>query len=126
MNETVESEVYKEKSEKAETFLEILDRNRLKFIDPKVKKAFNTWNKVVQYYFTDTGEYWHFKLEKGIPGPLIQSKIEKPDILYEMSKDTFLAIDKKEISGMKAYSQKLVKVKAKMPDLLKLQKLDKV
>jgi hypothetical protein len=41
-----------------------------------------------------------------------------------MSSDTFLAITRKEITGMKAFTQKLVKVKASMPDLLKLQKLD--
>jgi len=43
-----------------------------------------------------------------------------------MDSDTFLAINRKEITGMKAYQQKKVKVKAKMPILMKLQKLDKL
>jgi hypothetical protein len=41
-----------------------------------------------------------------------------------MSSDTFLSIARKELTGMQAYSRKLVKVKASMGDLLKLQKLD--
>ncbi len=109
-----------------ESFHEILDRNRLKFVHPKVKSAFSKWNKTVQYYFTDTYEYWSFSLSGGEPGPLRNTQVDNPDIFYEMSTETFLAIDRKELSGMKAYSQKLVKVKAKMPDLLKLQKLDKI
>jgi hypothetical protein len=33
-------------------------------------------------------------------------------------------MSRKEISGLKAYAQGKVKVRASMPDLLKLQKLD--
>jgi putative sterol carrier protein len=54
----------------------------------------------------------------------VEGKVEGAQVTYEMSSDTFLAIHRKELSGMKAYAQKLVKVKASMPDLLKLQKLD--
>ncbi len=109
-----------------EEFLQILDRNRLKFTHEKVKKSFSKWNRSVLYYFIDKDVYWHFHLVQGEPTNLVQGKIKKPDILYEMSTETFLAIDRKEISGMKAYREKKVKVKAKMPDLIKLQKLDKI
>ena len=53
-------------------------------------------------------------------------KAETADIKYEMSTETFYAIVKKELSGMKAYNQKKVKVKGPMSDLMKLQKLEKV
>ena len=109
-----------------EEFIETLDRNRQKFQHEKIKRHFEKWNKSILYHFIDDDEFWHFHLTNGVPGPLTKGEIEKPDVKYEMSKATFLAIDRKEISGMKAYNQKLVKVKAKMPDLLKLQKIDKL
>jgi putative sterol carrier protein len=50
--------------------------------------------------------------------------VEKPEVLYEMSSDTFAAIARRETTGMKAYMQGKIKVKASMTDLMKLQKLD--
>jgi putative sterol carrier protein len=52
----------------------------------------------------------------------MEGKAESPAVYYEMNSDTFAAIARKEITGMKAYMQG--KVKASMGDLMKLQKLD--
>jgi putative sterol carrier protein len=102
-----------------------LETFRLKFLDPRVVKDYKGWSgKVMQYHFTDTGKYYHIRFQDGVPQPAVRGKPEKADVTYEMSSQIFLAMSRKEISGLKAYAQGKVKVRAPMPDLLKLQKLD--
>jgi hypothetical protein len=107
-----------------EQVIENLEIMRSRFSDEKLAKNFQSWNKTMQYYFTDSGEYWRIVLVNGSPEPLQEGQAEDAAIKYEMSTDTFVAITKKELSGMKAYKQGLVKVKAAVPDLMKLQKLE--
>jgi len=66
------------------------------------------------------------ELVKGEPIEIVQEKLVNPDIMYSMSTDTFVSLNKGEISGLKAYQRKLLKIKATMPEMLKLQKLDKL
>jgi len=102
-----------------------LELFRSKILDPRVVKDYKAWSgKVMQYHFTDTGAYYHIRFQDGLPQPAVKGKPEKADVTYEMSSQTFLAMSRKEISGLKAYAQGKVKVRASMPDLLKLQKLD--
>jgi hypothetical protein len=107
-----------------EQVIEHLEIMRSRFFDEKLAKHFLNWNKTMQYYFTDSKEYWCITLINGRPEPLQEGQGENAAIMYEMSTDTFVAITKKELSGMKAYKQGLVKVKASVPDLMKLQKLE--
>lgn len=109
-----------------EELLKYLDEQSKKYAHEKVVKSFKNWNKNLQYHFTDTDEYYTIKLVNGQPEPVIKGKIEKPDIEYIMSTETFIALSKKEISGFKLYQQKKIKVKATMLEILKLQKLDKL
>lgn len=98
---------------------------RQKVMDPRVVKDYKGWSgKVMQYHFADTGRYYHIRFQDGLPQPAVHGKPEKADVFYEMSSTTFLAMSRKELSGLKAYAQGKVKVRASMPDLLKLQKLD--
>jgi len=98
---------------------------RQKIMDPRVVKDYKGWSgKVMQYHFTDTGRPYHIRFQDGLPQPAVLGKPEKADVFYEMSSATFLAMSRKELSGLKAYAQGKVKVRASMPDLLKLQKLD--
>ena len=97
-----------------------------KFTDERISKAYIKWNKTVQYYFPDIDEYYKIVLVNGEPVEISPGESEKPDIKYEMTTETFYAIVSKKLTGMKAYNQKKVKVKGSMPDLMKLQKLDKV
>jgi putative sterol carrier protein len=102
-----------------------LEGFRLKMLDPRVVRDYKSWSgKVMQYHFTDTGVYYHIRFQDGLPQPAVKDKPEKADVYYEMSSETFLAMSRKEISGLKAYALGKVKVRASMPDLLKLQKLD--
>ena len=109
-----------------EEIIDALNIMRQKFLNEKVKASFKNWNKTMQYYFPDKNEHWNIELKNGIPEEIKIGEVSNPAIRYEMDSDTFLAITRKEITGLKAYQQKKVKVKAKMPDLMKLQKLDKL
>lgn len=106
-----------------EQLIEVLEFQSKKFLDEKVAKSFSGWNKTMQYHFTDTDEYWNIKLIDGKPQPVQQGKVEKPEIEYQMSTDTFIAIHNKELSPLKAYQQGKVKLKASITDMMKLQKL---
>lgn len=92
--------------------------------DEKVAKNFKSWNKTMQYYFPDVDAYYYVKLTNGVPGEIIRGKAEKPEISYEMSTADFFALNRGEVSGLKLYNQKRIKIKASMPDILKLQKLN--
>jgi putative sterol carrier protein len=109
-----------------DTLLQAIDEQRSRFADPRVAKEFSKWDKTMQYHFTDTGQYYLIRFVDGRPEPPVEEHVDKPDIQYEMDSHTFLAINRKEISGFKAYQQKKVKLKASMPDILKLQKIDKL
>ena len=102
-----------------------LETFRSKILDPRVVKDYRNWSgRVMQYHFTDTGQYYYIRFQDGLPQPAVRGKPEKADVQYEMSSAIFLAMSRKEISGLKAYALGKVKVRAPMPDLLKLQKLD--
>ena len=102
-----------------------LETFRSKILDPRVIRDYRNWSgRVMQYHFTDTGQYYYIRFQDGLPQPAVKGKPEKADVQYEMSSAIFLAMSRKEISGLKAYALGKVKVRAPMPDLLKLQKLD--
>jgi hypothetical protein len=101
----------------------ILEAERLRFTEEGNARHFSGWNKTMQYAFTDSGEHFHFAFADGKPGPLVRGKAEKPEIEYRMDTDTFAAITSKNLDSMKAFQRGLVKIKASVPDMLKLQKL---
>ena len=92
-----------------EELLKLLDEQSKKYTHEKVAKSFKTWNKTIQYHFTDIDEYYSFKLANGQPDEVVEKKLENPDIEYRMSTDTFVALVKKEVSGFKLYQQKKLK-----------------
>jgi hypothetical protein len=112
------------KSAELESTLEMF---RLKFTDARVARDFKGWSaKTMQYLFTDSGEYYHIAFQDGVPAPAVRGKPGKADIQYELTTETFLAMARKEITGMKAYTQGKVKLRASVPDMLKLQKIDSI
>ena len=94
-----------------------------KITSEKLARNFKGWNKTMQYYFTDTDEKYYIKLVNGIPEEPVKGEDPDAKIKYYMATQDFLAMQRGEVSPMKLYNQKRVKVKASMPDLLKLQKL---
>lgn len=109
-----------------EEVMKVLEAQKDKYTDERVARHFKGWNKKLQYHFTDIEEYYVIELIDGVPKPLIKEKLENPDIMYSMDTETFLKLNKGEISGLKAYQQKKLKIKATMPEIMKLQKLDKL
>jgi putative sterol carrier protein len=95
-----------------------------KISDEKYAWLLSGWNKLMQDHFTDTDEFYYIKFTDGKPEGPIEGAVDYPEIPYKISGDTFLAISRKEISGVKAFMTGKVKVKASMQDKLKLQKLD--
>jgi putative sterol carrier protein len=112
----------------SEQLMQLLDEQRLKYSDERVARNFKGWNKAMQYHFTDTGEYYLIRLENGEPLPpeRLETPLEKPDIQYEMDTETLRAMTRKELSGLQAYQQKRLKLKASMSDMMKLQSLNKI
>ncbi len=107
-----------------EEIISEMNKVRAKLVDEKLARHFKTWNKTMQYFFTDTEEFWHIKLVNGQPEEPVKDKVENPEISYEMSTADFFSLMHGEISGLKLYNQKRLKIKAKMPDIIKLQKLN--
>ncbi|MEA2070678.1 MAG: SCP2 sterol-binding domain-containing protein [Asgard group archaeon] len=114
----------KENMTSKEEIIEEMNKFREKMMQEKYAKHFQGWNKTMQYYFTDRDEKYYIELVNGKPKEPKEGEIEKPEISYKMSTDTFLSLMNGEISGMKAYTSGKLKVKASMPDLMKLQKLN--
>jgi len=108
------------------TVLETLREQRGRFTHQKVASSFKGWTRTMQYHFPDLNLFVTLPVTDGVPGEIIEGTAEGAQVNYEMSSDTFLAIHRKEMTGMSAFTRKLVKVKASMPDLLKLQKLDSI
>jgi hypothetical protein len=107
-----------------EQVLQALETQKAKFSHEKIVPVFRSWSGEVQYCFPDLPLYLTLPLEDGRPGEVTEARVEGARVYYEMSSDTFLAIANRELSGLKAYTQKKVKVRASLPDLMKMQKLD--
>jgi hypothetical protein len=103
---------------------ETLRAQNARFTHPKVVASFKGWNRLMRYDFPDIGLSMSITVQDGVPGDPVEDGDGSAQVVYEMSSDTFLAIARHELTGMQAYARRVVKVKASMPDLLKLQKLD--
>jgi hypothetical protein len=109
-----------------EMVLQTLRAQNARFGHPKVAASFKGWNRLMRYDFPDLGLSVIITVRDGVPADPVEDGGHAAEVVYEMSSDTFLAIARRELTGMQAYTRRLVKVKASMPDLLKLQKLDSV
>ncbi|MHA1124353.1 MAG: SCP2 sterol-binding domain-containing protein [Candidatus Heimdallarchaeota archaeon] len=101
-----------------------MNKLREKMTSEKLAHHFKNWNKTMQYHFTDTDEYWYIKLVNGQPEEPVKGKVEKPEISYKMSTTDYFALMRNEVKGLKLYNSGRLKIKAAMPDILKLQKLN--
>ena len=82
----------------------------------------------MQYYFTDVGAYYVIRLVDGKaqPAERLEKPLHRPDIAYEMDTGTLLAMTRGELSGMQAYRQRRLRLRASFLDMMKLQSLNKV
>lgn len=91
--------------------------------DEKSKKRFAKWNKSMAVTFTDLEKTYVSEITTGVPNDPEAKEIEKADIWIRVDSTTWIGIMAGDISGMKAYTSGKLKIKGKMTDLLKLQKL---
>jgi len=101
-----------------------MNKVREKMTSDKLARHFKNWNKTMQYYFTDIEEYWYIKLVNGQPEEPVKGQVEKPQISYKIATSDWLDLMHGKVKGLKLYNQGKIKIKASMPDILKLQKLD--
>lgn len=90
--------------------------------DEKLKKAVAGLKRTVQVSI-DGGETYNFTLDNGKITPLAKGAIENPNVLINSDADTLSKVLKKEMSAMKAYATKKIKIKAALADLLALRSL---
>jgi hypothetical protein len=107
-----------------EAVMETLRAQNARFAHEKAAASFKGWTRVMRYDFPDIGLSATIDVKDGVPAEPVEGGVGTAQVSYEMTSDTFLAIARKELTGMQAYTRKLVRVKASMGDLLKLQKLD--
>jgi putative sterol carrier protein len=112
----------------AEELVALLEEQRRKYEDPRVAGQFKGWNKTMQYHFTDSGEYWIIRMVNGEPLPAqkIEAPLVKPEIQYEMDTEILRDMNSGRLSGMEAFQQKKLRLKASMPDMMKLQSLNRI
>lgn len=108
-----------------EDYVESVNKLRENFLTEKSQKVFRKWNKVMSFEFSDIGKTYYFKIENGTPSEIAEGEPEKSNVKITTDSKTWVGVMSGEISAMKAYTSKNLKVKGSMPDLLKLQKLMK-
>ncbi|NHJ47221.1 MAG: hypothetical protein FK733_05480 [Asgard group archaeon] len=102
--------------------IEELENARKELLTEENQKDLKGWTRVVQFHFKDIDEYWHFEVNDGVPGPLVNEEADDADIRIKMDEDVFLGIMAGEINRMKAFTSGKVKVKAALKDISKLTK----
>ena len=105
-----------------------MEAQRRKFGDERVAHHFKGWNKRMQYHFTDIGEYYLISMVDGAAQPpqRLEKPVEKPDIVYEMDTGTLRAMTRGELSGLQAYQQRRLRLRASFFEMMKLQSLNQV
>lgn len=97
----------------------MLDRFKME----KNQKRFRKWNKTMAFTITDLEKTWVTVIEEGVPGELEEKEPEKADIWVKIDSATWKGIIDGTESAMNAYTKGKIKIKGKMTDLLKMQKL---
>lgn len=106
-----------------EAVTEAMNKVLSKLHDEKNRKRFRRWNKTISFTFTDLDKSWHTILTEGVPSDLIEGlPEEKSDIFIKTDSETWVKIRNKEIKALKAYNDKLIKIKGSTIDLIKLQR----
>jgi putative sterol carrier protein len=102
--------------------IDALEKARKELLSEENQKELKGWTRIVQFHFKDIDEYWHFKVDDGVPGPLVNEEADEADIRIKMDEKTFLGIMAGKINRMAAFTSGKVKVKAALKDISKLTK----
>lgn len=94
-----------------------------KYDDPHFQQQFKDYSKIIKLTFTDLQDPYIINIHQGNITYLSDTDIETPDITITTDSTIFLDIVNKKMSPMAAYATGKLKVKGKLTDLIKLQKL---
>jgi putative sterol carrier protein len=94
-----------------------------KLNDPKFKHLFENYTKNIQFSFPDINSIYLLKIIKGQIESFKEETINTPDIYITINIKILIDILNKKINTMNAYATGKLKVKGRLTDLLKLQKL---
>ena len=94
-----------------------------KLDEPKIKTRFADYTKTIEFNFTDIDTKYLIKIKNGEFESLKQESIDSPDIILIIESKRLIDILNKKISAIQAYTSGKLKVKGKITDILKLQKL---
>ncbi len=119
---------FEQESLEHDDLFKILEKEVLKYGDEKIAHNFKSWNKDMQYYFTDTDTYYCISFTEGAAGTprKLDGPLSKPEITYEMDSRVMKAMSEKILTGEEAYLKRLLRLKASFTDMMKLQSLKKL
>jgi putative sterol carrier protein len=102
---------------------DVLNIIKNKLNDPKLKHRFENYTKNIQFSFPDINSTYLMKINKGKIESFKEEKSNTPDIHITTNINILIDILNKKINTMNAYATGKLKVKGKLTDLLKLQKI---
>ncbi|MFW9998588.1 MAG: SCP2 sterol-binding domain-containing protein [Candidatus Hodarchaeota archaeon] len=94
-----------------------------KLEDPAYQERFADFNKILQFNFTDTNNY--YLVFKDAKCEIKEGEIEDPDITITTQSEVIIDIMDGELSPTKAFMGGKLKAKGPMKDMLKMQMLMK-
>jgi putative sterol carrier protein len=94
-----------------------------KFDDIKLREQLKDYSRVIQFTFPDLKTSYVIVIKEGNIVSLTEENRETIDILVTTDSTVLLDILNKKINPMMAYATGKLRVKGKLTDLLKLQKL---
>ncbi|NHJ85405.1 MAG: hypothetical protein FK734_08070, partial [Asgard group archaeon] len=84
--------------------IDALEAARQKLLDEDAIEEFKGWTRTIQYFFTDTDEFWHFHVEDGTPSEWINEEADEAEIQFKMKEDTLIGLIDGSINGMAAFT----------------------
>ncbi len=98
------------------------DKIRERMLTPTGEPALPGWTRQIQFYFPDLEQYWLLEVVDGLPQALQALPEEtEAEVRITMSSDTFVKLMERTLSGFVAMTRGLVKVKASMADMRRMQ-----
>lgn len=94
-----------------------------KFDDIKLREEFKDYSRIIQFIFPDLGTSYVIIIKEGNIVSITEENRETPDILVTTDSTILFDILDKKINPLMAYTTGKLKVKGKLTDLVKLQKL---
>ncbi len=80
------------------------------------------WTRQIVFHFPDVAQYWLLEVVNGQPQALTMvEEAPETEVQITMSSDTFVKLMDKTLSGFVAMTRGLVKVKASMGDMRRMQ-----